>query len=82
MGIFGLQRTNEGLEFRKIADIFQARVFDKERPAGEAGGDAAFEPFEGGFSLAKERENTGDLVVRVVGVAERFRIFAGPRHAL
>jgi len=54
------------------AKVFQAGVLQKERPAGETGINAAFKPRKRSLRLIEQGKNTGDLIVRVVGVTERF----------
>lgn len=60
----------------------QVRVFLKEGPTGEAGGDAAFEPLEGGGGLVEDSEDAGGLIVGVMSVSEGFGIGTGTIEAI
>ena len=46
IGVFGLQRTYQEFELGMVAQVFQARVPQKKRPAGKSGIDAAFQPLK------------------------------------
>src|ERR1039458_3880325 len=63
------------------AQAFQAWVLQKKWPAGEAGINAAFKPRKRSLSLIERGKNTGDLIERVVGVTERFRVRTCPADA-
>src|SRR3954452_4791356 len=82
VGIPCLQSADQRRELRKAAQICQTWVFQKERPAGEACGDATLQPIEGGLKISDKGESARDLVVRVVRMPERFRVRASPGHTV
>ena len=63
------------------AQIFQAWVLQKKRPARETGINAAFKPRKRDLRLIEQGKNTGDLIIRMVSVTERFRVRTGPVDA-
>jgi hypothetical protein len=82
IGIFCLQRADQDVEGGELTQILEEGVAKKKGPAGEAGADTSLKPFEGGVAAFEERKDTGELIVAVVGVAERFGYGASSGEAI
>src|SRR5215813_12728651 len=82
VGILGLKRTYQELEFRKLTNVLQAGVFEKERPARESTADAPLKPLEASSRLPRERVNAGNLVIGVMRVTEGLWTRASSGQAL
>jgi hypothetical protein len=80
--ILRLQRTHQDFKLRKTAQILETRVFHKKRPARESSADASLKPFKRLGWPPQYGENTGDLIIGMVGVSKRFWAGAGPSQAL
>jgi hypothetical protein len=50
--VFSLQGAYQDFEVRETTQAGQARIFQEQGPAREAGADASLKPFESGFALA------------------------------
>ena len=77
-----LEGAYEDVEGGQFAQILEARVGKKKRPAGETIADAALQPFEGGFAAFEDGEDAGELIITVVGVAEGFGDGTGAGEAV
>ena len=51
VGILGLQGADQDFKGRKLAEILEPRIFQKERPAGESVAHATLQPGKGRFAL-------------------------------
>lgn len=80
--IFGLQGSDQKFELRKAVQTRKARIFQEERPAGEAGADAPFKPFKGSFAPPRQRERASDLIVGMVCVSKGFWTRAGSGYRI
>ena len=72
VGILGLQRAHQDLKPRKFAEIFEAKVLQKERPARESAANTSLQPIERGLSPPQQGKNTSDLIVAVVRMPKGF----------
>jgi hypothetical protein len=80
--ILGLQRAHQDFKFRETAQILETGVFHKKGPARESGADAPLKPFKSLGWPPQYGENTGDLVISMVGMPKGFWAGAGPSEAL
>src|SRR5271157_1507043 len=71
VGILGLQRAYQYLKLRKFAEILEARVLQKKRPARESAANTALQPIERGFSPPQQGKNASDLIVVVMRMPKR-----------
>ena len=76
------QSAHESREFGFLTQVLEMRIDPEERPAGEAGVHAAFEPRHRLVGVTEDRIHAGDLVVGVVRVAEGTRQIERPAHTL
>ena len=72
VGILGLQRAHQDLKTWKLAQIFEARVLQKKRPARESAANTSLQPIERGFSPSQQGKNASDLVVTVMRMPKGF----------
>ena len=82
IGIFCLQGADQDIEGGEFAKVFEPGITEEKRPAGKTGGDTALEPFEGGVAAFEQGENARELIVAVVGMAERLGDSASPGEAV
>jgi hypothetical protein len=72
VGILGLQRAQQDLKTRKLAQIFEARVVHNKRSAWESSVNTSLQPIESGFSASQQGKNASDLVVAVMSMPKGF----------
>src|ERR1700675_4835964 len=80
--ILGLQRAHQHFKFRETTQILETRVFDKKGPARKSGANAPLKPCKGFGWPPQYGENTGDLIIGMVGMPKGFWAGTGPREAL
>src|ERR1700733_9713928 len=78
--VFGLQRADQKFELGKTSQTREAGIFQKVRPASEAGADAPLQPLKSSFAPPSQGERAGDLIIRMVRVPKGFRARTGSGH--
>jgi len=77
-----LEGAYQDVEGGEFAQIFEARVREKKRPAGETIADASLQPFEGSITAFEDGEDAGELIITVMGMTEGFGNGTGPSDAV
>ena len=77
-----LKITDQSFEFGLLTQAFEMRIDLEERPAGETGVDAAFQPRHRLVRFPQYGINAGDLIISVVRMAEGVRRIESPADTL
>ena len=80
--ILGLQRAHQNIKRRKLAQVFEVRVFQEKRPACETATDTSLQPLKRSFTALQHCKYAGDLIVAVVRMPKGFWARTSRRHTV